>query len=310
MSSQCGPRNPYTAADVSDSVPYIGCTIKALPEHQRIEAARVAVRCNPANAPLLHPVLEPMLALLPPQHIAGLTSKFWPAKGVRLTVSFLDNPDQATRGLILLHMNVWGQTANVVFTETAGVGQVRIARAESGYWSYLGTDILSIPQNQATTNFQGFTARTPESEYRRVPPHEAGHLLGFVHEHQRREEVARLDVQKTIAYFMRTQGWSEQMVRQQVLTPLNDRDLTALAADVRSIMCYGLPGEITIDGQPIPGGVDLDAEDHQLAARSYPKAVTPPPPPPPPPPSTEPHTMQLLDAAGQLLASYELRRLP
>ena len=56
----------------------------------------------------------------------------------------------------------------------------------SGYWSYLGTDVLHIPVDQQTMNLQGFTERTPESEYRRVVRHETGHTMGFPHEHMRR----------------------------------------------------------------------------------------------------------------------------
>ena len=46
-------------------------------------------------------------------------------------------------------------------------------------------------------------------------------------------------------------------------------------------MCYQLPGSITIDGQPIRGGVDIDALDGQYAGKLYPLVVQPPPPPPP-----------------------------
>src|SRR5262245_51199882 len=127
----------------------------------------------------------------------------------------------------------------------------------------------------------------PESEWYRVVEHETGHTLGFPHEHMRQEIVSQLDPQKTVAYFGRTQGWSPQEVYQQVLTPIDPATLTAAPTDELSIMCYQLPGSITKDGRPIPGGAKIDAEDGTFAAKVYPKAEAPPEPPvePPAPPT-------------------------
>lgn len=108
--------------------------------------------------------------------------------------------------------------------------------------------------------------------------------LGFIHEHLRREIVARLDPQRTLAYFEQTQGWSAEEVQQQVLTPAEEATLTATPqSDVLSIMCYQLPPSITVDGQPIPGGNDIDPSDGAFAGKIYPRPSAPPPPPPPPP---------------------------
>lgn len=267
---------------------FVPCTLRQLPDPLLIPAARTAIVCNPANAPAeLLPMPRdegedrPLL-----YRLALLTGKFWGAKGVKLTVGFLDGGPSDLQARILAHMNAWAQWANVSFALTAGQAQVRITRTPGdGYWSYLGTDVLHIPQNQPTLNLDSFSMNTPESEYHRVVRHETGHTLGFPHEHMRREIVGRIDPQKAIAYFGRTQGWSADEVQQQVLTPLDEASLTATPhADVTSIMCYQLPGSITVDGQPIPGGIDIDASDAGLAGRLYPKAVAPPGPPSPPPP--------------------------
>jgi hypothetical protein len=111
----------------------------------------------------------------------------------------------------------------------------------------------------------------PESEFHRVVRHETGHTLGFPHEHMRRALVKKLDVAKTIAYFERTQGWSEAEVRAQVLTPIEESTLRGTSVDAKSIMCYQLPGEITISGKPIIGGTDIDQKDYGFAALIYPK---------------------------------------
>ena len=42
-------------------------------------------------------------------------------------------------------------------------------------------------------------------------------------------------------------------------------------ADDTSSMCYMLPGSITRDGRPIPGGRDINATDYAFAGQVYPK---------------------------------------
>jgi hypothetical protein len=212
-------------------------------------------------------------AVIPPEHLALLTAKYWGSKGVRLTVGFLDNPPADLRARILSHMNAWNSFANVQFVETASNPQVRIARtAGGGYWSYLGTDILSISAGQPTMNLDSFTMNTADSEFHRVVRHETGHTLGFPHEHTRSQIVSRIDQDKAIAYFMSTQGWSKNQVIAQVLTPLDNSALIATAiADINSIMCYWLPASIMKDNVAVPGGTDIDPMDGQFAAQVYPK---------------------------------------
>jgi hypothetical protein len=276
----------------------IVCTPKRLPEDLLIEAARVAKWINPANAPALHGLIQIVSALknlvdddkeeLSPQHIAVMTTKYWGPTGVNLSVSFMDNPPVDLRKRILANMEIWGQHGNVRFQEVPSNGQVRIARTPGqGHYSYLGTDILSIPANQPTMNLDSFTMNTPESEFHRVVRHECGHTLGFPHEHMRADIVARIDQNKAIRYFRQTQGWSAQETMQQVLKPLNESGLITekgqAGSDTVSIMSYQLPGAIMVDGIAVPGGTDLDARDKAFAAQIYPLAVAPTPPPVPPP---------------------------
>jgi hypothetical protein len=254
------------------------CSPKVLPENAWFAAAQTAMEVNPVNRPRIDHLAMAAFNFAPePALISVLTTKYWGAKGVKLTVGFLDSAPTDLRKRILLHMNAWSQTANVSFVEAKTDPQVRIARVPDGYWSYLGTDVLHIPKNQPTMNLQGFTMNTPESEYRRVVRHETGHTLGMPHEHMRRELVDRIDVAKAIAFFGRTQGWTEQMVRQQVLTPIEEASIRGTAhSDERSIMCYQIPGIITKSGQPILGGTDIDTSDASFAGLIYPKLKTAP----------------------------------
>ncbi len=252
----------------------IVCKPKLLPTDQWISAADMAVKVNPVNRAAVEQLSMVMPGFSPTrQRIAALTTKYWHSGGVTLTVGFLDNPPADLRARIILHMNAWAQSAKVSFTESSTDPQVRIARnAGDGYWSYIGIDVLSIAKDQPTMNLDSFSMSTPESEYHRVVRHETGHTMGFIHEHMRKALVAKIDPNKAYPYFLDTQGWSKEVVDQQVLTPIEESSLTGTnPPDPDSIMCYQLPGTITYDGQPIIGGLDIDQTDYQFAAKLYPK---------------------------------------
>src|SRR5829696_5590294 len=124
----------------------IVCRPKSLPLEKFVAAERRAIEINPENAMERRTVARtPIGRRGGPRRIAVVVARKWPVAGVRLSVSFLDNPSTALRARILDHMNAWGEHANVRFSETHGVGQVRIARLDSppdmaGYWSYVGTE--------------------------------------------------------------------------------------------------------------------------------------------------------------------------
>ena len=249
-----------------------GCRLMPLPPRLQQQAAAVAAKENPANAPLLE-----LSALgdgvLDPQRLTIYTSRYWGPKPKTLTVSFMETTAADLRARIVGHLNAWARFGGISFAETSGTGDVRISRGSGGYWSYLGTDIKLIPANRPTMNLQGFSMSTSEKEYRRVVRHEAGHTLGFPHEHMRQALVARIDREKAYDYFRRTQGWDQAMVDQQVLTPLDPAKIIGTEADQDSIMCYQLPGEITVDGEAIRGGLDINPLDSAFTATIYPKVL-------------------------------------
>lgn len=251
----------------------MSCTPKSIPGRLQVTAAEVAYLINPVNAPAFAAfgAQAKELAVMEPARIAALTSKYWGAKSRVLTVSFMEATPADLRQRIVSHLNAWTRMGGISFAETSGTGVVRISRGGGGYYSYLGTDVLLIPRSKQTMNLQGFTMNTPESEFKRVVRHEAGHTLAFPHEHMRRALVDRIDPKKAYAYFLRTQGWDKATVDAQVLTPLDERSLMSTPADQTSIMCYQLPGSITRNGQPIIGGIDINPSDHAFCGRIYPK---------------------------------------
>jgi hypothetical protein len=256
--------------------PTLVCLPRILPKAKWEKAAKTATEINPVN----HPPIERLVRALPgfrptAAHISVLTTKYWHTGGVKLGVKFLDGESMALKKRILEHMNAWAKTANVQFKLSNTNAKVRIARIDqgemSGYWSYLGTDILSIPAGEPTMNLEAFSMQTPESEYHRVVRHETGHTMGFPHEHMRRALVELIDEQKAIAFFGQTQGWSPDEVRQQVLTPIEESSLLGTQVDPKSIMCYQIPGQLTKSGKPIVGGMDIDKTDYTFAGKIYPK---------------------------------------
>lgn len=254
------------------------CVPKSLTDEQLQLAVRRSIEINPANADSFQMVERNSGARRGGTRRLALLKKYrWPDTGVDLSVSFIDDPSKELRKRILLHMNAWSKTANIRFRETRDTGQVRIARNDeppsmSGYWSYVGTQILAIDDDEPTMNLEGFTMRTAESEFKRVVRHEAGHTLGFDHEHMRKELIEKIDRPKCLAYFKRTQGWSAKETTEQVLTPLSARSIMGTTeADPLSIMCYEIPAAITKNRKAIRGGNDINPKDYDFAATIYPK---------------------------------------
>lgn len=266
----------------SKPAPAMICTPVALPPERQWDAYLTAERINPANAPMFAASADS--PILSPLQIAAIATKLWTA-GTTLTVGWLDAPDAATRNLILSHMKVWSEFANIKVVETQVDPIVRVTRSPSGgYWSYIGTDVLSIPRGQATMNLAGFTSRTPDSEYRRVVRHEFGHTLGCPHEQQRAAIIRRLVPAACYRRFGASPNfWPRQLVDQNILTPQDESKLVGSDPEEQSIMCYQFDGDLTVDGKPIIGGTDLTSRDKTTIAKIYPGRVTIPPPPPPPP---------------------------
>lgn len=248
----------------------LDCRIMLLPARLREEAAEVARRIYPVNAPLQE-VMSLDNGVPQTQRLTLATTKYWGPKPRSLTVSFMETTSTELKKKILSHLNAW--SCGLTFAETGGTGEIRISRGPGGYWSYLGTDNKLIPNNRQTMNLQGFTLNTPESEYRRVVRHESGHASGFPHEHMRKVLIDRIDPQKAYDYFAQHYGWSRKEVDQQVLTPLDKRTIIGTEPDQDSVMCYHLPGSITKDGQPISGGPDINDSDAAFADIVYPAVL-------------------------------------
>lgn len=239
------------------------CVPVQLPEDQIQESIAIAYSFNPAN--------RIPTEVAKPAHLAVLKTSYWGPKGVKLGVTFLESVSNEFKSMFLAHANAWAKSANIEF-KNSSQGEVRVTLTPGkGYWSYLGTDILSI-RSGPTMNLERFTVNTPVAEWKRVVRHEVGHTLGFPHEHMKKEIIDKIDVQKAYSYFQKNVGWNKSMVDSQVLTPLNPSTLiTTKGARENSIMCYQLPASIMKDGKAVTGGNDIDLVDYALAQKLYPR---------------------------------------
>lgn len=288
--SYCNNRHNSTMAHTPSGnespVPQHCCMIKKVPKEDRIKAAEDAMRIFPGNVPysdattsFVRKLLPDSPELPPKERLIAMVTKYWGPSGVNLSVGFIGDTPNVLKDKILDHMNAWSKHSNVKFTlaDPGTTAQVRIARvANDGYWSYLGTDILSVrAADKPTMNLAGFTMNTSEELFRRVLRHETGHTLGFPHEHLRRVITDRIDRQKAIDYFYEHHDWPPERTIHNVLTPLEDTPfgdyIGSSKADEQSIMCYWLPGAIMKDGKAIMGGTDINPNDHKTIAKFYPK---------------------------------------
>jgi hypothetical protein len=268
----------------------IPCVYKRLPEHALIPAARAATEENPANAPpgdALSRLEKAMGRPATPQHIALMTNKKWPPGGKVFPTYFMDTTDAALRNKILAFLNEPNRVCNLKFVLTGKQSDalVRITRTPGeGYWSFVGPDILQIPNDEPTMNLESFTVDDPsDAEYMRVVPHEGLHTGGCIHEHQRKAIIDLLDKLKVEAWLSAYAGWTVAEVDQQVFVYAPEEELTATPfADPSSVMAYAFPASVTKNGVAIPGGSGLTQLDKDFLARMYPLPVAPPPPPPPP----------------------------
>lgn len=249
-------------------MPFRPCHIPRLTAKQSRLAAERAQAENPHRWPMN----------ITPAYLAVERRSWWGDQGKKFGVAFSNGTSVALRDRVLARANAWSQFANVEFVHDAKSPIVRVGFVRGdGHWSYLGQDVLGIPAHKRTMNLE-LSMCDSDEEFERVVDHEFGHTIGCPHEHMREELVARLDRKKTIAYFRQTQGWSAADVEQQVLTPVSEKSLFGTEhADSESIMCYQLPGEITIDGKPILGGNRINANDAAFIGTIYPKPVNVPP---------------------------------
>jgi hypothetical protein len=182
------------------------------------------------------------LALGDPMRAILVIRKMWP-NGSTLRVRFMGGTPQQ-QALAQEQAGWWSEHANLTFDfNNAADAEIRISFDPSdGAWSYVGTDCLNIPKNQATMNL-GFQDGGTSG-------HEFGHAIGLGHEHQNpaggiewNEDVVIRDLAGPPNF------WTPEQTRHNVIRKYSLDQINGTGFDPDSIMLYAFPGSWTKTGQ-------------------------------------------------------------
>ena len=193
----------------------------------------------------------PCVAVTAPQaRIPGVVSriwnqnsKLWPQHDV-LEVTFLGGTERQ-KNEAWKRFQVVDNLVNLTFVKsTSPSAPIRVDFKNSGHWSYLGRDALTIRAGRQTMNLQLMAGvfGDGKAEWDRVGIHEVLHAIGMEHEHQHPDSANLIWNEAAVYdYYGRTQGWSKTQIRQQVLNRYRGGNWTGTTFDPASIMEYPIP---------------------------------------------------------------------
>lgn len=130
---------------------------------------------------------------------------------------------------------------DIKFVPDVRQANIRISFNKDGAWSYVGNDALNYSNpNVPTMNFEWLDVATII--------HEFGHAMGMIHEHQNPfGKPIDWNDKAVLDWAHRTQGWSDQTTRENILDRYDSNQLNGSNYDPKSIMLYFFPPELTND---------------------------------------------------------------
>lgn len=196
---------------------------------------------------------------------------YWPV-GSTIRVGFVAG-QKAIQDKVFAIAKEWSKYANVTFVKAEpNDADVRVSFDNTGEWSYLGTQSLSIPKGQPTANLGPPTVDfTNELESRQLTLHAFGHVLGLIHEFQSPAAASQVNLEKARAYFSGPPNyWTSEMVESNY-RPLKNASLYAdKPFDPYSVMLHRLPAEIMNSGKTFEPGDQLSPGDIAFIRMLYP----------------------------------------
>lgn len=260
MAEQTG--HPGASGDQSE---IHSCMDVSVPLKYLKDAQRFAAQENPANNREVDDPNTGTKAFV-------VTSKLW-KPGRTLRVRFLGG-DAAVQAKVKQYANEWTKFINIKFDfGNDPDAEIRVAFVKDGSWSYIGTDCLAIPKNQATMNYGWFDKPVAEDEYSRVIIHEFGHALGMPHEHNHPAVNIPWNKDAVYRYYMGPpNNWSKDQVDNNLFAKY-DKTITQYSEfDKESIMLYPIPKEFVTDPSFVVGwNKHLSSIDKTFMGNIYPK---------------------------------------
>ncbi len=250
------------------------CCDRILTGMQKIKAMELATKENPDNGPPPPPKkkLFGASSRAAPMKMALEAGKKW-ADGRTLGVYFMDG-SAIQKDKVQAMAKKWESFANIHFDFSASkaVAEIRISFvADSGSWSYIGTDCLGIAKNEPTMNFGWLRDDTNDKEYERVVVHEFGHALGAIHEHQNPKGGIQWNEEAVYAYFAGPpNNWSRSDTYTNVIMKYSVDQLNASKYDPKSIMLYQFDGSLIKGGKPTPFNTQMSTGDKRFIRKQYP----------------------------------------
>lgn len=243
------------------------------------EAIGAALAETEENSPLVGGVIPGTTRDQTRDALALLTGKRW-QNGRTLRVWF-DGAEGGVVERVKPYFLEWTKHANIgfEFVSDRSIAEVRVGFVEgAGSWSYLGTDNLTIPEDEHTMNLGWLSPEESEEEFRRVALHEVGHALGAIHEHQNPSGGIPWDRDAVIRYYSGPpNNWNLETIENNLFRRYSESQTNFTDFDRLSIMAYPVPNEFTRGDYFVPFNTNLSEQDKRFMGWYYPKAAEPPP---------------------------------
>jgi Astacin (Peptidase family M12A) len=251
------------------------CCDRILTGTRKIKAMEAALKENGVNLPPPLPKNHRRMgasSMGAPTKMAVMVGKKW-KEGRTVGIYFMDG-SKIQKSRVQEFASKWLKFANIKFNfaATRDTAEIRISfMADSGSWSYIGTDCLGIPKSEATMNFGWLRDDTGAEECERVVVHEFGHALGAIHEHQNPKGGIKWNTAAVYEYFSGPPNyWSEEDTDLNVLKKYSVDQLNASKFDEDSIMLYQFDGSLIQGGKPTKGNSRLSKGDKKFIKQEYP----------------------------------------